>query len=328
VADDRSLGRRILLHVLPAEANSIAPPTRLHRLRLLGSGEFEWQARSRTWHAFAAPAGGPLADMIPRDKTLNWADARLLLEQIVEELRTAESDGTLPGRLSVNQLCCEPGGRLFLLDFPLPSSMKIVPVREPRMLLRQAATMMLEGAPRQDGGPVKAPLPPQATAILKRLFRDDDEYPSLEELQCELAESHAHEPAVTRKMQATHLGVASILLAFPLMALFGTNLLVGFITVFFIHAQRLDTESTIAQLQDPQWRSNHLQDTNLKPLANARLASTIKSLERQRNAQLDAFHREFQTLSRPERFVIDRYVKRRGRSLLISEIGIPHTRLR
>ena len=143
LADDRSLGRRVLIHLLPDAAPE--PPPRSSRLRLLSTGELNWNDRDWTWHAFAAPTGAPLADMIPAGQPLNWPDSRLILEQIVEELIQSEIDRSRPKRLGVNHFWCEPGGRIFLLDFPMPSVAKSASTDDPMALVRQATTLLLEG---------------------------------------------------------------------------------------------------------------------------------------------------------------------------------------
>jgi hypothetical protein len=305
IADDRSLGRRVLIHLLPAVDAAIPPPTRPNRLRLLGSGNLEWQTRDWTWHAFAAPAGAPLADMIPADQPLNWPDARLLLEQIVEELKCAEKDGTLPASLSINQIWSEPGGRVFLLDFLLPSLAKAKSAGDSLALVRQAVTLMLEGAPRLGGGPVKAPLPPRASAIINRLFQDSGGHADLEELQCELAESHAHEPTVTTKMRATHLGVAALILTLPLFMMNLYALMLGFIATTVTLTELHEVPAVLAGLDDPSALAEWRRDPVLRePLADENLPVLGGQLQALQHNLDVRFEGEFHHLSRPERYII------------------------
>ena len=84
------------------------------RLRIVG-----WAGAAYDWTAYAAPLGGPLAEAVRPGRPLPWADARYLLEQLVEEFRAAEADGSLPPRLALDHIWVEPNGRVQVLDFPL-----------------------------------------------------------------------------------------------------------------------------------------------------------------------------------------------------------------
>jgi hypothetical protein len=305
LADDRSLGRRILIHAEPKLDDS-NPPTRPTRLRSLNRGIVPWRERNWYWTAFAAPAGGPLADMIPAKSKLNWPDTRLLLEQIVEELRHAESDDTLPESLSLNHLWCEPMGRVVLLDFPMPSSLKTVAVEEPTDLVRQAATLMLEGAPRVDGPPVQAPLPPTASKITGRLFEERAGFANLAEIQTALGESHAQEPSVNGKMRATQIGIAALVALIPVALLFAATQFVSFVATMQ-HANLLAYSGRILdQCSDPETRAAWMEHESLKDkLADeAAFRSELAAITAR---EADRFDRCQSDLSRPERFVAMKY---------------------
>src|SRR5262249_43328834 len=156
--------------------------------------------------------GSPLADTVPPGRPLPWAYARFLLEQLVDEFRTAEADGSVPTRLGVGQVWAEPNGRVRVLDFPLPTGSGLdaacPPAHSPLGLLRQVAALALEGRPRLNPGPVRAPVPPHAVRMLGRLFADGPAgYHTLDELNRDLHETHAHPAEVTPAIRGAQLGI-------------------------------------------------------------------------------------------------------------------------
>jgi hypothetical protein len=207
-AEDRALGRAGLLWLRPRGSAALPAPARLTRLRQLGSGTVGWGGAAFDWTAYAAPLGGPLAEAIRPGYPLPWADARYLLEQLVEEFRAAEADGSLPPRLALDHIWVEPNGRLQVLDFPLCAA-RYRP-NAPLAVLREAASLALEGHPRSSGSGVSAPLPAHAGPVLSHLFDVDI---SLADFQKELAETHAQRPEVTPSARAAHLGLEAVVLA-------------------------------------------------------------------------------------------------------------------
>src|SRR5262249_31126220 len=121
---------------------------------------------------FVAPAGRPLADIASLERKLSWREARPILEQLAEELAAAQSDGTLPPTLSLDQVWVQPDGRVQLLDFPLPGAKPPRFAAGPLGLLREAATVTLEGHPRLLAADefVRAPVPRHAARLLRRLL--------------------------------------------------------------------------------------------------------------------------------------------------------------
>ncbi len=307
LADDRSLGRRVLLHLLPNTAPTTIPPTRHARLRLLGTGDVQWQKRECTWHSFAAPAGAPIADMIHPNQPLDWADARLLLEQVVEELHMAEHDDSLPRTLSLNQIWVEPGGRVFLLDFALPSRIATEPVETTLDLIREMTTLLLEGTPRRYGQAVQAPLPPKASAIVNRLFVDESAYSDVAELHCELADSHAYEPVVTRKLRTTHLGIATLLLALPILIMFVYSAMISYIAATISWTSLQATHAVRVGLDQPavlkSWQADHRLREPLDPQHLANTRQHLQQIMTERDAEIA---REISWLSRPERYMFSR----------------------
>ena len=215
LAEDTSLHRRVFLLLKPIAAvasHVTESPVRPTRLRSVGWGEHEWNGETYEWTAYVVPSGSPLVDVVTADKPLSWPDARLLLEQVVEELITAETDGTLPPRLGIDQLWVEATGRIHLLEFPIPTGAELpVSATTPIGLIRQVATLVLEGKPRENGGRILAPLPSHASRTTDKLFDADAPFADVCEVQKELADSHASPPKVTTSMRVVHIGYVGLL---------------------------------------------------------------------------------------------------------------------
>ena len=235
--DDRSLGRRILLRVLPPgvrefdTADPASAATRPTRLRVIGNGSFgattaAGRVERRGWVAYVAPAGAPLTDVVAPGAALDWIDARPVLEQLTDELTAGEDDETPLGPTCVEQVWVEPNGRLQLLDFPLPTGRQgllapdACPTLAPIDLVRQAAALALEGAARNAPGRIRAPIPPHAAAITDRLFADAGPPATVADLRQRLADNHAYAPELTAAGRAAHLSVLALMIAFPLSLMF------------------------------------------------------------------------------------------------------------
>jgi hypothetical protein len=222
--------------------------------------------------------GGPLADAIKPGYPLPWADARYLLDQLVEEFRAAELDGTLPARLALDHIWVEPNGRVQVLDFPLCDAR--YRHNSPLLVLREAASLVIEGYPRATSGSVSAPLPAHAMPVLNRLFNEELPLP---EFQKELAETQAHRPEVTPAIRAAHVGMQAAGLALPLaLLLFVTFMLsVGFTLVADIQKEYAQQAAMI--LAEPGERekltSRAPRDRELEAaLANPRLQVRVNDL--------------------------------------------------
>ena len=256
LAEDKSLARRVLLWLRPTDGSSGPPAAvvRPTRLRQVGDGCLEWAGKAYEWSGSVAPAGSPLVDTVDPAKPLSWSDARPILEQLTDELKTAESDGTLPQRLGADQLWVEPAGRLHLLDFPLPSGSGIATeFRTPLDLIRETAALTMQGRSWNGTDPISAPLPPHAATIADRLTHRNSSYRNLATLQKDLAESHVHPARVTAGVRATHIGVEALFLTFPhllSLAMLFIVLFTWFVT-FSQATQTLSLEQVERHASDP-----------------------------------------------------------------------------
>jgi eukaryotic-like serine/threonine-protein kinase len=220
VAEDEALNRRILLWVRPARQlpDGVPPsPVRPGRLRVVSTGELLWKNGAYAWVAFVAPTGAPLMDTIAPSARLSWADSRMILEQLVRELKEGQADSTNPSRLGVNQLWVEPSGRLHLLEFPLPTHRPAPEVaKEPMQLIRQLTTLLLEGQARNTGGGLKAALPLPAARAMNSFF-ENSEPSNLEQIHRTLVTSYQQPAEVTTGMRTGHIGLLLAISGFGLL---------------------------------------------------------------------------------------------------------------
>jgi hypothetical protein len=337
-AEDRGLGRRVLVRVFPPHtddplgmADSVTRPT---RLRAIGHGTLVWNGSQRGWAGYVAPAGAPLMDVIDPDQPLAWADARPLLEQLANELAAGEEDGSAIPQPAVEQVWVEPGGRIQLLDFPLPAGSadrghqpSATPTREgtddPLAFVRKVATLTLEGKPRSAGGRVRAPLPPHASRITDRLFADG--YRTLGQLRADLEENHTHPAAVTTGVRAAHLGAQAAMLAFGLVVMFGMSGLASFFMALVGAFTVRGLEEIRTLVQDPATREILLARARELPpeqaamrerverdLADDRVADTLHRLDNLIALRQEEADRLRDYLTRPERALLDRLVRTAG----------------
>ncbi len=90
------------------------------RLRYLSHGE---QA-ALYWTAYVAPNGAPLRYWVTPEQPLSWREARLILEQLIEELRHSRDDRTPLNLTSLDQLWLDAQGRISLVDWSLSAPEK------------------------------------------------------------------------------------------------------------------------------------------------------------------------------------------------------------
>ncbi len=299
-AEDRALGRAVLLWLRPWGGAALpADPARPTRLRRLGTGTVAWGGAGYDWAAYAAPLGGPLVETIRPGRPLPWADARYLLEQLVDEFRAAQADGSVPPRLALDHVWVEPNGRVQVLDFPLCAA-RYRP-NAPLAVLREAASLALEGQPRSTTGGVSAPLPAHAMPVLNRLFATDL---PLAEFQKELAETHAHRPEVTPAVRAA--GMQAVLLAVPLAVLFSLAFTIAVSKTFEAETHAAQVQWTVAALADPVERAK-LSDNSSRALdaalVNPRLQVRVNDLAARAQAEAELRRSE---LLLPQRWWRDR----------------------
>lgn len=307
LAEDRSLSRRVLLWVYPSDGvRDALPPARPTRLRAIGTGMFEYHDRTMEWIAFVAPQGGPLPDMINPQHPLNWADARLLIEQIVEELLAAEKDGTLPDRIGVDQLWAEPTGRIHLVDFPLPvQSGPVEPAQDSLGLIRQTATLLLEGKVRDSGKRLAAPIPPHASNIAERLFGPTP-YTKLNQVHDALVESHTHEPRVTNSMRLVQIGLTTILASIGLVGLLGMTIGLQLWTALAVASQSTQLRMVQTGLDDPAILARWQTQPRLVPYVNdEQLPETRNRLNQLTVTFQNNLQSRKRVLTRPERYLVE-----------------------
>lgn len=77
---------------------------------------------NETWDAFEAPPGVPLSKFAAGEERPHWESVRHWLHDLAEELDAASRDGTLPERLSLDQVWITARGRALLLDEAWPEA--------------------------------------------------------------------------------------------------------------------------------------------------------------------------------------------------------------
>lgn len=238
LGEDPQLGRGVWVWMRPGSEQPLEAGTRdvnrNTRVRWVASGkEGGWR-----WDAFLASSGARLPEVIAAAGPLSWAEARLVLEDLTDELVASCGDGTLPEVLNVHHVWLQPDGRVQLLDTDLTGAASGGPNEieegEPTgdedralALLRQVAVFALEGRARPlDGSrpPIRAPLPVHATPLMERLFGSTKPGSILEEFQADLIATRDRPTEVTRFRRCGHLALTVVLLHVPFL---GPWLLVG-----------------------------------------------------------------------------------------------------
>jgi uncharacterized RDD family membrane protein YckC len=276
VGEDKALARSVLIWLKPVSMGTLpvgeaARPTRLRRL---GNGSLVWAGTEFEWIAFAAPLGGPLVDSIDPHHPLLWADARHLLDQLVEEFRAAEADGTMPARLGLDQIWVEPTGRVQILECSV-SGGQAQPALSPLAMLRAVASLALEGRSRVYAGRVNAPLPAHAIPVLDRLFTDGG-YSTLADFQRDFADTHAHRPEVTPAVRAAQLGIQGAVLFLPLAAMIVITFALAPWLVLMANTRADQCQAALDALADPEKRANLAAINALtEPLKNPHLFSKL-----------------------------------------------------
>ena len=293
-------------------------PFRPARLRGLGNGTLVFAGQSFEWTAFAAPLGGPLSYAIPPTRPLPWADARYLLDQLVEEFRAAEADGTTPARLTLDQVWVEPNGRVQLLDCP-PGGVANSPPRSPFGLLREVTSLALEGHPRATAGPIRAPVPPHAMPILDKLFSEGG-YPTLADLQRDLADTHDHRPEVTPAIRAAQLGIQAAILSSALTGLFILAAMPAPLLTGLAENRADQADAALAAVDNAEKHSKFAENPALvEPLRSPRLKQRLLEFRDRKRAEAE-FRRSM--LLSPQRLVLEQRERHAPKSI-DQESGYP-----
>jgi hypothetical protein len=175
------------------------------------------------WDAFLAPSGTPLPHLAGGKPRLGWGEARLILDDLTQELEAACADGTLPKSLTVDQVWVQPDGRVQLLAMSLvgihpteaPAAGPQVDQKRSLHFLREVAVTALEGAIRpvaDVGDGVRAPLPAHAADLLGRLFDPETPYATVAELRQELEQTRDRPAEVSRTRRFIHLSMTALFL--------------------------------------------------------------------------------------------------------------------
>jgi uncharacterized RDD family membrane protein YckC len=217
LAEDTGLSRKVWIWLRPPGAAPLSKvreeTDRLSRLRCLAGGSIG----DSNWHAFVAPTGCSLTDLIATQGRQTWPTVRPLLEEVADELAQAAKDGTLPEQLSAAQVWLEPNGRVKLLDLPLKSDARALETGNPDKralhLLSDVAALTLEGKPREHArgtNQIRAPYPLHASKILRKLLPGARSYVRISEFQEAMRETRERQPEVTRaRRMTTLLGLAA-----------------------------------------------------------------------------------------------------------------------
>jgi hypothetical protein len=198
-----------------------------------------------------------------------------------------------------------------VLDFAMPTGSGVEaacpPAPTPLGLLRQVASLALEGSPRSAAGAARAPVPPHAVPMLGRLFADGSAgYHSLDEFHRDLHETHAHPAEVTPAIRAAQLGIQAAVLAAGLAAMFGLSGLVAVLLTRMAADRATEVEFVLRGLREPEPRAV-LGNANAKAAAAVlKSPEALKRLEALRDRKRQEFEDRQRQLLRPQRFALDR----------------------
>lgn len=314
LAQDRSLGREAWVRVhngvneaYEAARRDVNRPT---RPRWLAGGEIE----GARWDAYVAPGGCPLSALVSDTRPLDWHHFRPILEQLTDELVAAESDGTFPDRLSIDQVWIQPSGRVQLLepsaDVPGPPDgetqderalrllfdVAVLGLRGPTVFSRYAGNRSLR-APSMPS-PFHVPLPLHAAEILERLAGEGRAYERLDQLWSDLLATQYHPPSVTRSVRSGQLAVHALftLVGLGLMFLFARFFSVTLIGAIVENAERLTVASHV--LDDPSLRHQYLLMVNARPTNVQELRGALREQLQKDREEITVRRRNLDWLTR------------------------------
>lgn len=265
LAEDTLLGRHILIQLhapaagVPSANNqpqgSITRPT---RARFLQRGEIDLGSGELEWNAYVAPSGAALTDIAGPNRRFSWSETRPLLEQLAEELRSAQREGSLPAILSLDQIWVMRDGRLQVLDDPVPRpGEQVLRSEGPLDLMRDMATLALEGNVRLVGSapePIRAPVPLHAVAFLDRLLGNHQPFGDMESCAEALKETHELPTQVDQPLRLAHLTVQAVTLGIGLACMFLVSGLFAVVAVLERDQRVQASERLLQTLDDPEGR--------------------------------------------------------------------------
>lgn len=194
-----------------------APAVPDARRELSRSGRLRWlngkRSGEESWDAFEAVAGLPLRAAAGTPQP--WSVVRLWLQDLAEELRAAEIDGTLGVNLQPEHVWITTDGRAALLDVAPPGSSPAARDAVPadtdsvQGFLLRVAELALTGRESADphGGVPPVPLPIAARELLERLR--DRAFPSTDEVTSALRRACSQATEVSRGRRALHYGLSA-----------------------------------------------------------------------------------------------------------------------
>lgn len=237
LAEDPVLIRRVIVWLSPdtsapdpsVDTADPAEINRSTRLRCLGTGRVEVPGQTLRWQAYVAPEGFPLTWVSTPSQPLDWATARLILEQLSDELDAAIRDGTCPSSLSLEQVYVSSNTRVQLLEAPLDPAIwtraETVPAsltdtstaghpsaRRGLELLRQCAAVCLQGTAGSPGQRIAAPVPRYAAAWLARLSGLRKPFATMTQAREQLAAYSGYPPKLSTRWRLTLLLIQQILM--------------------------------------------------------------------------------------------------------------------
>lgn len=285
VGHDPTLGRRVWVWVRSIDSQPLDPRrrdlNRSSRLRHVASGTDE----TNRWDAFLAPSGTPLPDLVKLQGRLQYADAIVVFDQIVEELSRSCKEGTVPEVLSPRQVFVDSRGHVQILGTALDDVGAPIENDEQRCLelLRQSAAILLEGKPCMPQCPprYRAPMPRYARVTFDQLL-DRNAPPSLFHLRDEIKQLTLRPLEVSRPRRFLHLCLATVR-SVGLFLLLWAFIQLG--PTFMVN-----TELTVMEMRDKVLETSTIQNlavATLQPTTEARLGGTMAAMMERQTLERD-----------------------------------------
>ena len=224
---DASLLRKVWIRKMKPDDPPVSPS-----LRNLGrQGRLRWlngkRSPAESWDAYEAVPGQPLANLV-RDRQ-SWEQVRFWLLDLTDEMRAAQTDGSLPARLSPDRVWITADNHAKLMDFSPPgvSQQQDLTASTSQDFLRQVAASALEGRPtsldESRTSPIAVPLALHARAFLDSLPKIADLKEALENLKSSLSK-----PAIVTRVRRLVLALGYM--AWPVSSLLTVGLATAALT--------------------------------------------------------------------------------------------------